>query len=741
MTDPRIASSADWRPLMIGLDNDKQVDLELCAKEPVQTIGHIQPHGLLFALSEPDLVVRQVSANVSDLLGMSPEMVLDRSIDAVLGSPQFERLRSRAASDEPLSASPIPVVIGSSQLKMNCVLHRQDEVLFVELELIEGAQSVEPVNLEDHIRLPISRIEKASNILELSRLAVAEVRRLSGFDRVMVYRFDAEWNGEVIAEELDRRVDSYLGLRFPAGDIPPPVRKLFVVNPMRTISDRDATPVSIVPQIGPLTGRPLDLTRSVLRSAAPIHIEYLRNMGVQASMTMSIIVKDQLWGMIACHHISPRQVDASIRSICLLIGQVVGSLVGVLMDNTALQLRVTARKRLEEHMAANEVYEPAAEQRQGRLAQVRSLLDADGIVASVDGAVTGHGVTLEEGLLAPIIQQLKALSTRGIASSDHLSALDPSAAPYAPLAAGALYIGLTSDGDTHDPATGQVSLDSGTGDYLLLLRRELAQTVRWAGNPNKTATSGDGGRLQPRTSFAAWQETVRGKCRPWSGIEREDAGILREHILRLRATSELRTSEKRARYMAAHDSLTGLINRRSIHNALDHCVKEAESRQSCFSVLFVDLDRFKHFNDTLGHDVGDLILKIVSKRLTHQVRNQDFVGRFGGDEFILILPGLQLEAEVLQVVARILRAIEEPLEIGQDRSLNITASVGLSRYPVDGASSEMLISRSDTAMYRVKRSGGNAFEVYQSDDTDKSSFDRANVEPRTPDQKMLMKTA
>jgi diguanylate cyclase (GGDEF)-like protein len=382
------------------------------------------------------------------------------------------------------------------------------------------------------------------------------------------------------------------------------------------------------------------------------------------------------------------------------------------MDKSALQLRMAARRRIEEHMADNEVYEPAAEKRQARLAQVLDVLAADGIVASVGGVVYSHGVTLEEGLLLPVIQQLKALSTRGIASSNQLSALDQSAASYAPLAAGALYIGLTGAGEALDWGTGEDRPDLGTGDYLLLLRGELAQTVRWAGDPNNRVTCDDANQLHPRTSFAAWQETVRGQCRPWTEIERENASTLREHILRLRATSELKISEERARYMAGHDSLTGLLNRHSIYLELDRCVQEAQAAQSSFSVLFIDLDRFKHFNDTLGHEGGDLILKIVSKRLSNHVRGEDFVGRLGGDEFIVILTGPQVEAEVLQVAARILRVIELPLDIGQDRTLNITASVGLSRYPADGATSEMLINRSDMAMYRVKRNGGSSFEIF-----------------------------
>jgi light-regulated signal transduction histidine kinase (bacteriophytochrome) len=194
-------------------------------------------------------------------------------------------------------------------------------------------------------------MEAASNIVELSQIAAGEIRRLSGFNRVMVYRFDEEWNGEVIADDVIASPISYLGLRFPASDIPPQVRQLFLINPLRMIADVDATPVGIVSANEPLTGRPLDLSHSVTRWPAPVHLEYLRNMGVQASLTISIIVERRPWGLITCHHREPRRLDRSTRSVCELIGEAFASQVNLRIDNEALQARLTSRKMLETCMA------------------------------------------------------------------------------------------------------------------------------------------------------------------------------------------------------------------------------------------------------------------------------------------------------------------------------------------------------------------------------------------------------
>jgi diguanylate cyclase (GGDEF)-like protein len=608
-------------------------------------------------------------------------------------------LCSRLGTDDLLTPDPLRVEVGKHSLGMNCVAHRQDGVLIVEFELLAGAYSLEPLNVTAHFRTPLSLMDQASDIVELSRVAVTEIKRLSGFDRVMVYRFDEAWAGEVIAETVGSSPGSYLGLRFPASDIPVQARRLFLINPLRVIADVTSTPVPIVPQIGPLTGRPLGLTRSSLRSASPLHIEYLRNMGVQSSMTVSIIVQGRLWGMIACHHPVPHPMENSTRSVCELVGQMLASQVALRIDNAALQARLTSRKLLETYMTSIEGATSQADPHSLEGTRLMELLDADGLIFRIEGVVTSHGAVVEEELLIPIIGKLRNLSLRGIASSNMLRALDQSAESYASSISGALYLGLTDDGS----------------DYLVLLRRELIETVTWAGNPDKAISADAHGALRPRTSFAAWQETVRGRSRPWSGLELENASLLREHLMRLSEAHKSHEAQERVRYLAHHDALTGLFNRHAINLLLEERVQAATADQSSFTVLFIDLDHFKYFNDRLGHAAGDQILNIVATRMQHQVRAEDIVGRLGGDEFIVIMPGLS-EADAFKAAARIRRAINEPLGLSQNETLSkITASIGLSRYPVDGSSSEALLTRSDMAMYSVKHKGGNAIEFFAMD--------------------------
>jgi len=670
-------------------------DLKQCAREPIHMIGHVQSHGMLFVLSEPDLVIQQASTNVDLFLGMSLDTVLGVSLETILGTQQFEAICAQLRNNDTEEPNPLRVTIGTNPIQMNCVWHRQDGVLIVEFEIRAKTYSSKELNIAAHFRSLLSRMDQASTIVDMANVATTDVQKLSGFDRVMIYQFDEAWAGEVIAETICSASESYLNHHFPASDIPAQARQMFLINPSRVISDATSTSIPITPRINPLTNRALDLTRSSLRSAAQIHIQYLINMSVQASMTISIVVKGQLWGMIACHHAVPHLVEYSTRSACELIGHLLASQIALRINSTDLQTRLTSRNLLETYMARIESSTSITNSQLLEGTRLIELFDADGLVLQIDGAFTSQGISIEKDLLVPIITNLHEMSSQGIAHSNMLGVLD-SDVEYTSSIRGALYLALD---------------DSGS-NYLLFLRRELISTVTWAGNPNKTLSTDTYGMLHPRTSFAAWQETVRGTSRPWSNVELENATMLRNQLIRLRETHKKHESSKLARYLADHDALTGLFNRHAINLKLEKCIQNAIASKSSFTILFIDLDNFKTFNDTLGHLAGDQILKIVATRMQHQVRGHDIVGRLGGDEFIIIMLGLS-EEDSSRAITRIGHAIAEPLNLTKNDTLpNITASIGISIYPVDGSNAEELLKSSDTAMYKAKHKGGNSFEFF-----------------------------
>ncbi len=493
-----------------------------CAQEQIQHIGSIQSHGLLFALSDSDLVVRYVSSNLSDLLGIAPEDILGCSFVEVVGPQQFKTLDSEWHSGNPMRATLLQLSRNGEQVAMRCMAHRLEGMIIAELEPVEGTHSLDPLDIDTHIRIPLSQMELAVNIPELAWTIASEVRRLSGFERVMVYRFDPEWNGEVIAEAKGASPVSYYGLRFPANDIPPQVRKLLLACPVRMIADADAAAVPIISQAGGFGGRSLDLTRSVLRSSSPVRLEYLRNMDVRSTMTISIIVEKQLWGMIACHHPAPHRIDHSIRSVCELIGQTFASQIALRRDNAALQSRLASRKRLETFAAGMEQCASPTEAEKFTRSKLLELFDADGAVCSLGGVVSTDGFAVNAESLTPVVRKMREAAVHGIASFDRLADLCPDAISPSNEFCGGIYIGM----------------EDGTEDYLLILLRELVKTVVWAGDPHNTVTTDERDRLHPRTSFSAWEETVRGRSRPWTDVEIERAGVLREQLLRLRSIEQ-----------------------------------------------------------------------------------------------------------------------------------------------------------------------------------------------------------
>lgn len=499
-----------------------QSDHERCAQEPIHIIGSIQPHGALVALSEPDLVVRQVSANIAAFCGVTPEEVLGGSLEAVIGSQQFAAFQLQVSSGEQFANVSLILHTPAQQIPVQCVAHREDDVLIVELNLQQNCQSLHPLDLDDHIRLPFSRMEAAPTTAELSQVTAREIRRLSGFDRVMIYRFDHEGNGEVLAEASLPSPVSYLGLTFPATDIPPQVRLLLLRNPVRPIADVNALSVPICPEINPLTGRPLDLSRSWLRSASAVHLEYLRNMDVRASLAISVVVDDKLWGIIACHHGAPYRLDNTIHSICEMISQKFALQMVARSRATALQSELSFRRAFDERLAELESSKGLVPRAHSLIPNLYELLGADGQLSHIDGLLTSQGARIEPGVLAKTIHRLRGLSTAGIASTDRVQEFVADISGIAVYASGALYLSLSAE----VPREGE--------DYLLFLRKESSGSIHWAGNPNQTVTTDDQNRLHPRASFEAWRELTRGRSAPWTEVELERAFYIRGQLLRLR---------------------------------------------------------------------------------------------------------------------------------------------------------------------------------------------------------------
>ncbi|AKQ69060.1 Phytochrome, two-component sensor histidine kinase [Myxococcus hansupus] len=524
------------------------LDLGQCDREPIHLLGGIQPHGVLVAFHPETLRIEVVSGNAEPLLGQPPSALRGQSITAVLDEAALRRVRAQSLIG--------PVAVQAGGRACSALLHASDGLQVLELEpLTEAmAQADEAALSAIHALVsPLGQVRGASSLLQR---AADGVRALIGFDRVMVYRFHADWHGEVVAESLAEGVESFMGLHYPASDIPVQARALYRRNPLRLIADVQARPVGMVPPTLPGTGQPLDLSGAALRSVSEIHLEYLRNMGVGASFSVSLLKDGELWGLMACHHHAPRLVSAARRQACEVLARMLALQLGAEergADATAHARRATLLARLVSGLGEGTSL-PAALKANGAL--LMELTGATGVAL-----LLGESLELEQGeqpvLLGrtPSREEVLALASRlaempGASTTVHterLETLHPPLAGRADVAAGLL----------------SVRLDPQAPRFVFWFRPEVARTVAWAGNPNKPARPEPGHtRLHPRASFEAWREEVRGASVPWSSADVEAAesfqGALVGVVLR-HAVELSRVSRALARSNAELESFSGTV--------------------------------------------------------------------------------------------------------------------------------------------------------------------------------------
>jgi len=496
------------------------IDLDNCAREPIHIPGSIQPRGVLAVVREPDFVVRQVSANVGDLLGRSIDDVLGSHLSALIGPEQAAVIAQAASKFGDLrERNPLDCLIdvGGELRPFDAILRREPGgVLLVELEIAHGARPFSFPNTYQAVRGSVEELNRAATLTELYDTTARAVRELTGFDRVMVYRYDEDYNGEVVAEAKQEDLNSFLGLHYPATDIPAQARALYEKNWIRLISDVDYTPAPLVPDIDPASGTPLDLTYATLRSVSPIHVEYLQNMGVRASMSISLLRNGRLWGLIACHHYAgPHLPPFGTRAAAEFLGSTLSLRLVERFEGDQLQTHLVAQAVLGKITAATlDDDEPLA----GALFGSPDLLDlisADGVVVNIQGDRQIRGSVPGPDVVSAVAAWARD-SRDEIASTDSLADALPGLDLDPQLAAGAFVLNLPD------------------GQYAAWFRSEVLHQVDWGGDPHNKAiavSEGDEVRLSPRKSFERWREVVRQRSEPWSAIETESAEALRHHLV------------------------------------------------------------------------------------------------------------------------------------------------------------------------------------------------------------------
>jgi chemotaxis family two-component system sensor kinase Cph1 len=591
-----------------------------CDSEPVQTPGCIQAHGAVLVLRLSDLTILQASDNAQAVLGQAAQQLLGHPISTVLEVDGQDRLR-RLLDQETAECNPLYLLTlparADSDVVLDVTVHMVDGVVILEFES-SGRSTASMPDYYSLVKTTVGKLQSAGSLQQFCDIVTHEIRELTGMDRVMVYKFHADNHGEVVAESKRADLSPWLGLHYPAEDIPKPAREIFRRTWIRPVPDVSDALAEMVPLANPDTGKPLNMTYCVLRGVSMMYSEYLRNMGVAAALTMAIRHNDQLWGLIACHHYAgPKRVSYQIRAACEFLAQVV-----------SLQHQAAADK---EHFAYRLKLEGAqqvllaAAAREGGLAGLihgsPSLLDG----IDCGGAALYYldrwwrvGNTPSEkeldGLGDWLNDSIFPSAPRPLYASDRLANAYPPASAFSSVASGLLAIPVSPVG----------------GDLVLWFRPETIHTVKWGGNPHDkpTVPGPNGPRLTPRHSFEMFVESVKQQSLPWKQAELEAAAGMRVLIAELRAKRAdrvvvqadlIRSNDEldAFAYVASHDlkePLRGI--HRYAHQLLDDAVPGNDEQRHKLSSLLSLTSRMESLLDSMLHfsRVGgsELVLEAVN---------------------------------------------------------------------------------------------------------------------------------
>ena len=501
------------------------VGLAVDDREPIHIIGQIQSHGLLLALQELDLTIIQASENTQAYFGLPVELLLGQPLSHIFADETVEHITT-LLQDELETSSPFAISLKSSTLSelastqdsaFLATMHRNEQGVILELEPMPLGNPIESTEFYSRLTGALINIKRASSLTELFQNVAKEVRKMIKFDRVMIYRFDDDHTGIVVAEELRSGLDSYLGLRYPAADIPSVARNLFTRKWLRMIPDVDYQPVNLV-SADP-DSAPLDLSLSSLRGVSPCHLEYLHNMGVSASMSIPLIDQNQLWGLVACHHYSPKLVGYETRRVCELFGQLV-SVELVLQQERELQNYREQIRRIEEGFRQDLLKYPnridtVLKRNQEALLK---LVQAQGVAIALGNQAILVGQTPTHEQVQNLLNWLLIDKKQEVFYTDSLVDEYPAAEPFKSQASGVLAISI---------------MVRHTSYHIIWFRPEQSYTVNWAGNPSEALSVTQEGvvRLSPRGSFEIWKELVRDHSLPWEPLEIEAAQELRHSLL------------------------------------------------------------------------------------------------------------------------------------------------------------------------------------------------------------------
>jgi chemotaxis family two-component system sensor kinase Cph1 len=521
-----------------------------CDREPIHIPGRILPHGGMLVVASDTLEVLQVAGDTQRLIGQTGEGLLGRALDAILSPGQVEQLRALIAAEVLEKPRHLldPALRVIQARPLDASIHRIGEILIIELEAADPLQrhAADPIGCVQEM---IEGLDKTPSLEAFCQMAAEHVRQVTGYDRTMVYRFMDDESGWVIAESREDRLEPFLGIHYPASDIPVQARALCLKTWVRLITQVDYEPAALIPAINPRTGQPLDMTYATLRDVSPVHRQYLRNMGVDATMSISIVVEGRLWGLIACHNYSPRLLPRHLRAVCELFGSIFSLQLQTRMHTEQFGARIANRDALRQLVDDLIGEGHGAQSIVRQLGNLLGYVEAGGIAVQVGGLIESSGATPSradiESLLAWLTPRMDACD--GIYATDRLADFWPHAATFTAVGAGLLALSIPRD----------------PPDFILWFRPEAIQTVSWGGNPNKPMESGpNGASLTPRKSFEIWKQTMRGRSIQWHLHEVNAVFDLRVSLLEVKLHRIDAAARERERTFQHEQLLMGELDHR-----------------------------------------------------------------------------------------------------------------------------------------------------------------------------------
>jgi chemotaxis family two-component system sensor kinase Cph1 len=641
-----------------------------CVLEPIRFPAAIQPHGLFVAVDGESFHITHVSDNAADHIGAEPTALLGRPLTDILEAADVESIRSVASGSGDRSN---PTVVRVDGREFDVISRTSGAFVFVEFEPRLGADISAIMSTRDVMR----RLGAATTINELWSEAAAGVRKITGYDRVMVYHFHPDGHGQVVGEARADDMEPYLGLHYPASDIPAQARALYLESRSRVIGNSGIPSATLLSDANRTNPADLDLSLAELRAVSPHHLEFMRNMGQVSTFSLSLVRNGVLVGMITCAHRTERRLGYNLRDGLELLANQLALQLGAMLEIERLtdrdglrQIRSTLVSQL---AGGGDILGALV----GGHLTLLDFIPADGAALRVNGEIGTIGVVPPPEVLENLATLVSTVGDGVNFASDAIPIDYPDLALLMPNVAGLLVRGLATE-----------------GDFIAWFRGEIHQTIDWLGDmspQNREST------LSPRNSFSAWRQDVTGTSAPWDWLEREARELGRDIESALLSIAESRLAEQ-----ALRDPLTGLPNRRLLMDRLEQGLAR-HARGSDLALLFVDIDQFKSINDTYGHSAGDAALLHLADALVRAARSEDTVARLGGDEFVVLCEGISLE-DATAVGERVRAAAAA--EPDGDVEWRVSVSIGLAMASADVDASQFL-SAADAAMYRAKVSGRN----------------------------------